>query len=218
MKHPVPRLRVKLHYEGIFEGFPLQESKGPFYADYLARLILTMRRAMCQYARVYAIRVDLKFPRDYSCNLKEVKNDVFYDFMESFKAKVQHNRAQARKASRSSHDSQVRYVAAREESLLGHPHYHLVAFLNYDAFKTLGFYELGRSNLFNRLIQAWASALCIPVERALGLVNFPSNPDYRIDREDSDSQSRFVYRASYICKVATKVCRNGEHSLLYSRI
>lgn len=41
----------------------------------------------------------------------------------------------------------------------GKPHYHVAILLNRDAFCSLGHFQPGRDNLFNRLVSAWGSAL-----------------------------------------------------------
>jgi hypothetical protein len=90
--------------------------------------------------------------------------------------------------------------------------------LNYDAFNALGKFESGRSNMFNRLEEAWASALGLPVEAVRGLVEIPSNPTYCLRRNDPQGQADFFYRASYLCKAATKVYGDGQHGFGASRI
>ena len=72
--------------------------------------------------------------------------------------------------------------------------------------------------MFNRLAQAWASALGLSVEDVRGLVEIPANPAYCIRRNDPQSQADFFYRASYLCKVATKVYGNGLHGFGASRL
>ncbi|MEA3172408.1 MAG: hypothetical protein QOI97_5356 [Pseudomonas sp.] len=47
-----------------------------------------------------------------------------------------------------------------------------------DAFNALGKFEPGRDNMFNRLVEAWASALGLSVEAVSGLVEIPPNPGF----------------------------------------
>lgn len=89
--------------------------------------------------------------------------------------------------------------------------------LNYDAFNALGKFEPGRDNMFNRLEGAWASALGLPVEAVRGLVEIPSNSTYCLRRDDPQGLNDFFYRASYLCKAATKVYGDGQHGFGASR-
>jgi hypothetical protein len=109
------------------------------------------------------------------------------------------------------HDSKVRYVWAREIGYLGKPHYHVLILLNRDAFTALGKFELGRENIFNRLVEAWASALRLTLDECNGLVHIPDNPTYQLDRDDERELQELFFRASYLCKAATKVYGDGQH-------
>lgn len=207
-----------LHQGSSYCGMPIQADKGPFVAQYLDRLCNTASRALQQYSRVFAFRVDLRFPADFEPSDDACTNQVIERFFESFKAKIRHNRRMARMANKHAHDSNVRYVWAREVGQHGRPHYHVAFLLNYDAFNALGKFETGRDNMFNRLEEAWASALGLPVAAVKGLVEIPSNPTYCLRRDDPQNQAVFFHRASYLCKAATKVYGNGQHGFGASRI
>jgi len=56
------------------------------------------------------------------------------------------------------------------------------------------------------------------VETAGGLVEIPANPSYRLHRHDMSGMADFFYRASYLCKAATKSYGNGCHGFGASRI
>ena len=123
---------------------------------------------------------------------------------------------------RYAHDTVVRYVWAREvgkghRGQHGRPHYHMAVLLNYDAYCALGRFSPGRDNMFNRLQDAWASALGLPLDAVVGLVEIPANPYYCIHRDDSESIAQFFHRASYLCKAATKEFGNGGHGFGASR-
>lgn len=218
MLHHPQNANLILHYGGGFRGMPVQDDKGPFVWQYLDRLYLTASRALQQYSRVFAFRVDLRFPVGIALPEWVYSNQVLERFVESFKAKIRHNRSMARMENKYAHESNVRYVWAREVGQHGRPHYHAAFLLNYDAFNALGKFEAGRDNMFNRLEEAWASALGLPVEAVKGLVEIPSNPTYCLRRDDPQSQANFFYRASYLCKAATKVYGDGQHGFGASRI
>ncbi|VVP01648.1 hypothetical protein PS838_02854 [Pseudomonas fluorescens] len=215
-RHP-QNTNLTLHTGSTYVGLSVQENKGPFIREYLNRLYLTMERALTQYSRVFAFRVDLRLPSETELPDYAFTNEVIERFIESFKAKIKHNRSQARQLNKYAHDSTVRYVWARELGQHGKPHYHLAILLNRDAFTALGKYEIGRDNMFNRLVEAWASALGLSVEAVSGLVEIPNNPSYPMNRDDPVGQEEFFYRASYLCKSATKVFGDGSHGFGCSR-
>lgn len=216
-RHP-QNSNLIIHQGASYCGMPVQSDRGPFVQRYLERLRSSMDRAVQQYSRVFAFRVDLRFPAGINLPENHYTNQVIERFVESFKAKIRHNRQMARMENRHAHDSSVRYVWTREVGQHGRPHYHVAFLLNYDAFNALGKFESGRDNMFNRLEEAWASALGLPVEAVRGLVEIPSNPTYCLRRDDPQSQADFFHRASYLCKAATKVYGDGQHGFGASRI
>lgn len=216
IRHP-SNTNLSLHYENIYQGLPVQVEKGPFISEYLNRLYQTMDQALSQYPRVFAFRFDLRLPAEIQLPDFVFTNQVIERFMESFKAKIANNRRQARQLNKYAHDSKVRYVWAREQGQHGKPHYHLAILLNRDAFTALGKFETGRDNMFNRLEQAWASALGLSVEAVRGLVELPRNPCYHLNLGELGGQAEFFHRASYLCKAATKVFGDGSHGFGASR-
>jgi hypothetical protein len=217
LRHP-NNTNLRLYCGPDFLGKPIQADKGPFVYEYLNRLNETVQRTLDQYSRVFAFRVDLRFPVGTQSPDCGYTNEVVGDFVASFKAKIEHNRNKARQLNKHSHNSKVRYVWAREEGQGGKPHYHLVILLNRDAFNALGYYTSDRNNIFSRLQQAWANALGVTVEEAAGLVHIPVNARYELDRDKPEKQADFFYRASYLCKAATKVFGDGQHGFGCSRI
>lgn len=123
----------------------------------------------------------------------------------------------AQKVCGTAHQSGVHYVWCREIGERGRPHYHLAIMLNKDAYSSLGMFELGRNNNYNRVQEAWASALVLPVASASGRAHISENPVYEIHRDDPAARADFLYRTSYICKVAIKVFGDGLHCFGASR-
>ena len=209
---------LTLHYDNNYQGLTIQADKGPFILEYLHKLYQTMARSIDQYQRVFAFRFDLRLPEDHYPHNVLNGNEIIDRFIEAFKAKIRHNRELAFRENKYAHDSVVRYVWAREIGQQhGHPHYHFVIFLNYDAFCALGKFEPGRNNIFNRLNESWASALGCSFDTTVGLVEIPENPCYHLHRNNNESIAEFFYRASYLCKSATKYFGNGIHGFGSSR-
>lgn len=197
------KTRDTLVYGSTYEGYPVMQDKGPFIKRGLNRIIDVMHASLAEHPRTFAVRIDLRYP----LGLKTLPEARLIDrFISSLKSKIQHARIRAgRRAEYRVHQTSVRYVWGREIGQKGNPHYHFVIFLNRDAFNSLGKYGRGRDNLFNRISEAWASALGIADEDAIGLAEIPKNAKYSIRADDFDSQDDFIYRASYLAKAATKV-------------
>jgi hypothetical protein len=208
---------IDLYYERTYLGMPIQIEKGPFVLQYLNKLHQTLARSLKNYREVFAFRFDLRFPLG-TCPTHYYENQVIDRFVESFKSKIRHNRAMAYKSNGYAHNTVVRYVWTKEVGQLGRPHYHIAVMLNYDAYCSLGWFKPGRKNMFNRIEGSWASALGIPISDVIGLVEVPRNPAYRVSRDDQSSIDKFFFRASYLCKSATKSFGNGGHGFGASRI
>jgi hypothetical protein len=217
IRHP-QNTNLNLYFEDSYQGFPVQTMHGPLIVEYLDLLYLTVQRAVNEHPRVFAFRVDLRLPQNMDSDPYLGSNRMIERFIESFKAKIRHNRTQAKHKYGRAHDTAVRYVWAREVGRCGRPHFHLVIFLNNDAFGSLGVFEPGRENMFNRLQQAWASALGLSVDSVTGLVEIPSNPCYYLRRDDLKGAAELFYRASYLCKADTKSYGNGCHGFGCSRL
>lgn len=206
---------LSLHWTPEYKGFPVQVTCGPLVENYLQRLKQVLDLSLADYGRVFAFRFDLRFPSGVHAGLNDDR--CLERFISSFRAKIRHNRNQAHLQSRQAHDTKVRYVWCREIGQHGLPHYHFVMLLNYDAFSSLGKFEYEHSNIFNRLHEAWASALKLHEAEVRGLVEFPLDARYLLRRDDPSSLSGFFYRSSYLCKVATKAYGDGRHNFGFSR-
>lgn len=212
---------LRLYSAATFKGLSIMVEKGPFILGYLEALDRTIACALDQYPRVIAFRVDLRLPRFGGIPDDALSNRVISRFLESFKAKIEHNRDKAREQNKYAHDCRVRYVWAREVGWGGRPHYHLLILLNRDAYYTIGRLQPQRPNMISRMQEAWASALKCEVEQVRGLVHIPSNAEYRVDREvrpgNVDYLPDLFHRASYLCKAATKRYGEGAHGFGFSR-
>jgi hypothetical protein len=216
LRHPL-NANLHLYYEQSYAGMSIQSDKGPFIREYLDSLIMTIRNALNEYSRVFAFRVDLRLPAYGSLPYDVYTNAVIGRFLDSFKAKIKHNREMARRANGYAHDSRVRFVWVREIASSGQPHYHLLILLNQDAFYTLGKIGSENDNMRSRLDEAWASALGVSVRDVSGLVEVPENPVYRVHRDNSKSLLALFFRASYLCKAATKSYGGAQHAFGCSR-
>lgn len=215
LRHP-DNTNLRLHHDDTFEGLPVMVEKGPFVWQYLSRLKHTIDLALEQYPRLLAFRADLRLPVGIDLPDHAYRNKVVSDFIESFKAKIKHNRDKARERNPFAHTCKVRYVWAREVGWGGRPHYHLLILLNRDAYYTVGRLRSEAGNMISRMQEAWASALGLHDNQADGLVEIPRNAEYRVDRYvrvgDEDVLPDLFYRASYLCKTATKSYGDRQRS------
>ncbi|WP_263258977.1 inovirus Gp2 family protein [Pseudomonas oryzihabitans] len=208
---------LHIHTAGLFEGFPVMIEKGPFIREYLSSLKRTIERALEQYPRILGFRIDLRLPCGIDLQAHVFTNQVISKFIESFKAKIEHNRLMAREHNPYAHNCKVRYVWAREKGKSGRPHYHLLILVNRDAFHTLGKLQSENINMISRVQEAWASALGLEVDQIAGLVEIPNNPKYKVNRGDEMALSALFHRASYLCKAASKNYGQGYHGFGCSR-
>jgi len=216
-RHP-NNFNLILHTDPLFHDYPVQVDQGPLIRNYLEAVEGVTEKALSQYRRVFAFRCDLRLPATMTEFIELDSNALMNRFIASLKAKISHNRDVASRRNGYAHPCIVRYLWAREVGVeCGHVHYHVVILLNADAFNCLGSFETGRDNLFNRVMEAWASALGVDAVRCMGLVEFPLNARYRLSRDDRGTLNTFFYRASYLCKVATKQFGNGIHAFGCSR-
>jgi len=219
LRHPA-NTNLHLYYHDTFEGFRLMGDKGPFILEYLLDLKHTIDLALAEYPRVLAYRVDLRLPQGVELPDFAYTNQVISRFFESFTKRIQYH--QERVAERGySRGCKVRYVWSREIGQGGRQHYHLMILLNRDAYYTIGRLGSERVNMISRIEESWAGALGLPVDLMTGLVHIPKNAEYLIDRVKrqgkGDELADLFYRASYLCKKATKHYGDRQRSFETSR-
>ena len=215
-RHPENK-NLTLFFGESYEGFDVLHQYAPLIEEYLSRALYVARLALVTHPRTFAFRVDLRFPANQLIDDAQTHKPL-ERFFKSLQAKIKHNRLLRAKESGRAHGTAVSYIWCRELGEHGVPHYHLAILLNRDAFFKLGKFETGRKNLFNLMVEAWASALKLPVKDVFGLVEAPENPTYSLTRDDWDAFNAFFKRVSYFCKAETKHFGDGVHSFGTSRI
>ena len=201
-----------------YQGLSLMAHKGPFVESYLQALLSTLEQAMARHPRLFVIRFDLRYPQDMQVD-QFTGNEVITRFFASLKAKIKHNRKQAKGNCVYAHETDVRYVWARELGQDGKPHYHVLLMLNRDAFHALGSYRSSGMNTYKRIVAAWASALGLDSsDDAEGLVHVAANGVWYLDRGDWATLNDVFQRASYLCKADTKHYGQGSHGFGCSRV
>ncbi|WP_226940078.1 inovirus Gp2 family protein [Halomonas colorata] len=188
----------------MFNGLSLQEKHLPMASEYLQALYDTMQKALVDYPRVLAFRVDPVIPTAISDRMTlEDHKGLIARFIASLKAIIKHDRKIKRQAGWVP-DTKVRYVWCREVGLNGKPHYHFFLLLNRDVYHMPGKACSQNENLISRVSRAWYSALGVTWNPQDPWVRVPTHPFYWIERGDVNSFQQAFYRASYFCKANTK--------------
>ncbi|PKO41360.1 MAG: inovirus Gp2 family protein [Betaproteobacteria bacterium HGW-Betaproteobacteria-6] len=217
MKRHPKNNNLKLFFGESYEGFDVQHRYAPLVEEYLSRTLYVARLALLQHRKTFAFRVDLRFPTNQLIDDAQT-NKPLERFFKSLRAKIEHKRLLREKKSGHAHGTAVSHIWCREIGKHGVPHYHLAILLNRDAFFKLGKFKIGKRNLFNLLVEAWSSALKLPVEDMDGLVHIPKKHGYKLTSDDRDAFNDFFHRVSYLCKAETKHFGDGVHSFGTSRI
>ncbi len=188
-------------------------------AGILNRFISVLDNTMGAYNRVFAFRVDLRLPVGFILTA-EIECRLIDRFIASFKAKVRSNRLAALSLNHNAHDTDVRYVWAKEVNIQGGVHYHFTFFLNSDAFNSLGSFRAASGNTYTRLVEAWASALGVAIEDAAGLVYVVKEGIFHLNANSincAEIKNKIVHNLSYMAKQETKVPGCGLHRYGASR-
>lgn len=217
MKRNPHNTNQKIHQGSEFHNFKVQEDHGPLIANHLNKTLNCFDRALQHYTRVCMMRFDLHVPDNYAMSAL-TDNSLIARFFASLKSKIACSQAHSMRAGNRVNQTDLRYIWCRESSTFGRTHFHVAILVNQDAYAFIGKFDLTSNNMFTRIHEAWASALGIYVDDALGLVNIPSNPVYLLHRDDEQSIQEAFYRVSYLSKLDTKQFDAGIHSFGSSRI
>jgi hypothetical protein len=197
-----------LNYDNKFNGLSVMNQRGALVDQYLTKLNEVILLTLNHYMKVFAMRVDLRFSNDHDI-AQLTDTGVITRFIDSFKAKIAHNRMLA-KRNGNYQDTVVRYIWAKEISSDGGVHYHVMLFLNGNAYRAVGDFSFDSDNMFSRINGAWASALGINLCQVKGLVHFSHS--VFIDQSQAGAQHKIndlFFAASYLCKAETKIYNDG---------
>jgi hypothetical protein len=117
------------------------------------------------------------------------------------------------------HPNNLRNVWAKEFSQSGKCHFHVCFVFNEQAYNKLGDYNIDTS-LRMMITRAWYSALGLELEDYPGLVHFPENCRYILDRNSADyiyEYGELLHRLDYLTKLDSKIYEEGERNFGGSR-
>lgn len=208
-----------------YHGLQAMEDYGPYCEQHLSKLYQTIMLSLREHPQTLAIRFDLRLPSYIEHADEYYHNGMIATFFKKLREKVDGNRDAAKEKNSKAHRSSLRYVWCRE-STGSKPHWHCVIFVNKHAYRGLGKNDPNSDNMRNRIREAWGEAIGLDWYNSNGLPFFPANACYVLDAKPSDGfrhgeikgLDELFYRASYLCKLDTKVFGQRTHTFGCSRI
>ncbi|MBE4097784.1 inovirus Gp2 family protein [Vibrio parahaemolyticus] len=205
-------------YKGLDILYPVSELN----THYLDRIILTMSKALKDYKRVHALRLDLRLPvsdseknilrRDEFLNNTFDQKNIIKRFFESLKAKIKAQEKRMKASEKRVYPCHLRYVWCRERNKSNNDHYHLVLFFNKDRYFSSG-YRDNEESLVRLIMDAWSSALGEYVDNADRLVQLVYKGTHYLDQNKYDFENKYqalFTRLSYFAKNRTKHYGEGK--------
>ncbi len=205
-------------YKGLEVLYPVSELN----THYLDRIIVTMSKALKDYKRVHALRLDLRLPvsdreqdllrRDEFLNNTFNQKNIIKRFFESLKAKIKAQEKRMKASEKRVYPCHLRYVWCRERNKSNNDHYHLVLFFNKDRYFSSG-YRDNEESLVRLIMDAWSSALGEYVDNADRLVQLVYKGTHYLDQNKYDFENKYqalFTRLSYFAKNRTKHYGEGK--------
>lgn len=205
-------------YKGLEVLYPVSELN----THYLDRIIVTMSKALKDYKRVHALRLDLRLPvsdseqellrRDEFLNNTFNQKNIIKRFFESLKAKIKAQEKRMKASEKRVYPCHLRYVWCRERNKSNNDHYHLVLFFNKDRYFSSG-YRDNEDSLVRLIMDAWSSALGEYVDNADRLVQLVYKGTHYLDQNKYDFENKYqalFTRLSYFSKNRTKHYGEGK--------
>ncbi|OHX40927.1 inovirus Gp2 family protein [Vibrio parahaemolyticus] len=205
-------------YKGLEVLYPVSELN----THYLDRIILTMSKALKDYKRVHALRLDLRLPvsdsekdilrRDEIFNNTFNQKNIIKRFFESLKAKIKAQEKRMKASEKRIYPCHLRYVWCRERNKSNNDHYHLVLFFNKDRYFSSG-YRDNEESLVRLIMDAWSSALGEYVDNADRLVQLVYKGTHYLEQNKYDFENKYqalFTRLSYFAKNRTKHYDEGK--------
>lgn len=203
-----------------------QSRYGGLNKTYVHGITRTIDRALKQYPRLLAIRVDLRFPdEEESPDCPDqcyTGPEVITRFINSVKAQIKADIKRKRNAGKKTLTCDVKFVWVREFNQEGSKkHYHVLLLLNKDAYAWLGYQQkevyYDRFTLIQMVVRAWLRAIRLEYAEKTyhGLVHFPHQGYYQLNRNRADFSAEYdelTERAFYLAKERSKDSSDGQRS------
>jgi hypothetical protein len=203
--------------------FKYIKSHGLLNKYQLNRIEQTIDKALDEYPRVLAVRVELHMPVCRPLCDMLIEDDyartdaaAISRFNASLNAKIKHYELKQKKAGKRVRETLSRIVWAREFCPTNNKkHYHVLLLLNRDAFNSLGSFEGNGGTLLRLIREAWMSAVNLIYPKNRELVKIPDNPCYYINAKDgkqSKAYRELIFRSSYLAKEKSKCFTDGRRN------
>jgi hypothetical protein len=192
-----------IHTTDNYDGLPVQTQHGPLIENYLNQFQVTLQNAVDDHPRTCAMRVDLRLP----IQEEPTSPRIMSKFFDSLKAQIKADLKKRKKENGRVHPCSVRYIWVKEKNDALKSHYHVLILVNNDCYNSLGRFDKTEGNIAARIKKAWSSALGYHTADIGGLVHFPTNPIYNVNKNSPSFDYDFAelfYRVSYFAKAATK--------------
>ena len=209
--------------ESTYNGYLVYKDKNKegLVEEYLEKMEQVLNKALDDYPRSLAVRVDLNLPKDFNDDSSEVLTRFFRSLKAQVKADMKN---ESKRGWCKYRNCSLRYVWTKEccTPTSTSSHYHVMLFFNRDIYNCLGLLEDGRSNLANRIRTAWKRSITASykgTERAV--VHFSTQGVYSIIvKKDTFEKvkSKAFYRMSYFAKLRTKNYGNNYKNFGTSRV
>ncbi|MGR6861603.1 inovirus Gp2 family protein [Aliivibrio salmonicida] len=193
-----------------FNGLNIYKHENGLVINYLDKIYNTIDKAITEYPRTMAVRVDLRMSK----SLLFDKSSVIKNFIASLDAQIQADLNRKKRKGIRVRACNIRYIWVKERSTSLSNHYHLVLFFNKDVYYCLGDFK-NEDNLSHKIKKAWCNALDLDIDEGSRLVNFSDNGVYWLDNNSRNFKDEFdslFYRASYLAKLETKKYGDGTRS------
>ncbi|UTA81523.1 inovirus-type Gp2 protein [Halomonas sp. XH26] len=212
---------LKLWWDMYYQNMRVNIEKGPLIENYLATLLRVMENARRECPRIFAVRIDPRFPaRNYISNTGN-DNSYIRNFINHLQWELD--------VAGTKYPHKMRYVWCREQVTSIHHHYHVLLLLSGDAYRSLGNYthstggSFERDNLYHRIVRAWSVAIGWPLENMEGLVHIATDDmthqtyTWHYQRNDQATFEEVFRGASYMCKEYSKPIGQSIHCFEGSR-
>ncbi|OOE37726.1 hypothetical protein BZG04_02965 [Salinivibrio kushneri] len=210
-----------------YKDFPILLPINECKARYLEKIRNMLADGYQDYNNLTVARLDLRFPatdesddflkRDEAPSFERWKKGTIKRFIRAIELEMAKQECEKRAKGKRVHRCKVRYAWARERNHSHNDHYHFALVLNKDRFYCWGKFENVEcgDGLYNIIVRAWAKAIGLCNNQAMGLVHIPDNSIYYLHgRPESSERAEqeykdIFYRLSYLAKKRTKRRNEG---------
>ena len=195
---------------------------GVHNADNLDQMIKVIENANNEFSSIMALRVDLHYPPNLEntvCCFHNREPGAISRFINSSNEILAASEHRRERNGVRVHPNTLRSIWAKEFSGSGKCHFHTCLVFNKQAYYYLGD-DKSEDSLKGMITKAWYSALGLELDDYPGLVHFPENCKYILDKNSPDylyNYGMLFVRLDYLTKLDSKIYEKGERNFGCSR-